>query len=210
VQSLRGWTLKVHKVLLERKNDDLRKKVLEELDNQLYRITRAIPAGPLAKLRKVPIWIELAHPRHACMCYHPSRRWLLDHGMSPSKARGVELANARNFLVWTHAQPWMVLHELAHAYHDQVLGFNHSEVRACYDQAMRQKLYDSVLHINSKKVKHYACTNPQEYFAEMTEAYFGTNDFFPFVNSELKRHDPRMHALLGKLWEVKGSRAGKK
>jgi hypothetical protein len=39
-----------------------------------------------------------------------------------------------------------------------------------------------------------------EYFAEATEAYFGTNDFYPYVRSELAAHDPAMFALLGKLW----------
>jgi hypothetical protein len=39
-----------------------------------------------------------------------------------------------------------------------------------------------------------------EYFAEQSEALFGTNDFFPFVRSELEQHDPRMFALLKRLW----------
>jgi hypothetical protein len=42
-----------------------------------------------------------------------------------------------------------------------------------------------------------------EYFAEATEAFFGTNDFYPFVRSELKQHDPQMYDLLRKLWEAK-------
>jgi len=46
----------------------------------------------------------------------------------------------------------------------------------------------------------YAMTNPQEYFAETTEAFFGTNDFFPFTRDELKKLDPEMFALLEKLW----------
>ena len=29
-----------------------------------------------------------------------------------------------------------------------------------------------------------------EFFAEMTEAYFGSNDFYPFVTSELKQAKP--------------------
>ena len=37
---------------------------------------------------------------------------------------------------------------------------------------------------------------------EGTEALFGTNDFYPFVRSELKTHDPETHALLRKLWGV--------
>jgi hypothetical protein len=40
----------------------------------------------------------------------------------------------------------------------------------------------------------------REYFAETSEAYFGTNDCYPFVRAELKPHDPRMYELLGKLW----------
>jgi Mlc titration factor MtfA (ptsG expression regulator) len=48
--------------------------------------------------------------------------------------------------------------------------------------------------------KAYAMTNPQEYFAENTEAFFGKNDFEPFDRAELKRTDPEMHALLAKLW----------
>jgi hypothetical protein len=199
-QKLRGWTLKVNKRLLDRKHDEVRGQALELLDDHLYRITRVIPAEALAKLRAVPIWVELAHPRHPCMCYHVSRQWLREHQMNPDKAGGVEIANVRSFLSWTHDQPWMVLHELAHAYHHQVLTFEHAEVRACHEEAIRNKLYDSVLHINGSKRKHYACTNPMEYFAEMTEAYFGTNDFYPFVRAELKQVDPRMYALLEKLW----------
>ncbi|MGO9112581.1 MAG: hypothetical protein ACLP9L_25400 [Thermoguttaceae bacterium] len=30
-------------------------------------------------------------------------------------------------------------------------------------------------------VRHYALTDHKEFFAEMSEAYFGMNDFFPFV-----------------------------
>jgi hypothetical protein len=39
-----------------------------------------------------------------------------------------------------------------------------------------------------------------EYFAEASEAFFGKNDFHPFVRSELKQNDPEMFVLLKKLW----------
>ena len=54
--------------------------------------------------------------------------------------------------------------------------------------------------VNGKKEKAYAATNPMEYFAEASEAYFGTNDFYPFDRAELERHDPEMFALVDKLW----------
>jgi hypothetical protein len=44
--------------------------------------------------------------------------------------------------------------------------------------------------------------NIEEYFAESTEAFFGTNDFYPFVRAELKEFDPRMEAVLRKAWGV--------
>jgi dipeptidyl-peptidase-4 len=96
--------------------------------------------------------------------------------------------------------PYVVLHELAHGFHDQFLDFDHPEIVAAFDSAQEQKLYENVLLYTGKKVRHYALTNHKEYFAESTEAYFGVNDFYPFVRAELKEHDPKMHALLEKIW----------
>jgi hypothetical protein len=60
-----------------------------------------------------------------------------------------------------------------------------------------------VLHVRGEKRRHYALNNDQEYFAEATEAYFGTNDFYPFVRGELKEHDPKMVELLEAVWGVR-------
>ncbi|MEM1443526.1 MAG: hypothetical protein AAGF67_14365, partial [Verrucomicrobiota bacterium] len=53
----------------------------------------------------------------------------------------------------------------------------------------------------------YALSNPMEYFAESTEAYFGRNDFYPFNREELKKHDPYMHGLLPQLWQLQPATA---
>ena len=37
----------------------------------------------------------------------------------------------------------------------------------------------------------------------MTEAYFGSNDFFPFNRAELRREEPEIFALLARLWRGK-------
>jgi hypothetical protein len=99
-------------------------------------------------------------------------------------------------------QPWMVLHERAHGYHYQFLDdcYNTAEVMAAFRGAMEARRYESVLRINGRDDRAYAATNPMEYFAEASEAFFGTNDFYPYVRSELRRHDPRMYNLLEKLW----------
>jgi hypothetical protein len=199
---LEGWRILVHKRLLAPEQKPLCDQVLKQLGHQLYGITRVVPTEALARLRKIPIWVELAHPRHSCMCYHPSADWLRGHQMNPQKAGAVEIANARNFLTWTLDQPWMVLHELAHGYHHQFLGYNHGDIKKCFQEAKAAKLYESVLTCRGRKARAYALNNDQEYFAEQSEAYFGTNDFYPFVKAELKIHDPKMLAVLEKVWGV--------
>ena len=186
----------------EQERPELCGQTLELLKHQLYQITRMVPAPAVEKLRRIAVWVELDEPHHPCMCYHPDADWLREHDMNPDKARCIEVANARNFLIWTKQQPWMVFHELAHGYHDQCLeeGYENSELAAALAAAKEEKLYDEVLHINGRKQRHYALTNQMEYFAEQSEAFFGTNDFFPFVRSELEHHDPRVFALLKQFW----------
>jgi hypothetical protein len=40
-----------------------------------------------------------------------------------------------------------------------------------------------------------------EFFAEMTEAYFGVNDFFPFNRAELKEAEPEIYRLMVEISE---------
>jgi hypothetical protein len=198
---VRGWTVYVNRRLLEGEKA-LSDRTLELLGVKLYDISRMVPEPALAKVRQVPIWVELADPRHPCMCYHPSRHWLIEHAFNPEKAGSVEIANAATFLKWTHEQPSMVLHELAHGYHHRFMegGYDNPEIAATHQRAVEQKRYDSVLHWDGKTVRAYAANNPQEYFAELTEAWFGTNDFYPFVRAEVIKHDTEGAELLRKLW----------
>lgn len=199
---IEGWTVLVNERFLK-DQPDLAARTLTLLQHQLYQVTRRVPAGPLKKLKTVRIWVEETS-LVPCSTYHPNPEWLREHGLSPKKARCIELANARNFLEFTKEQPWMLLHELAHAYHHQFLedGFENAEIKAAFQKAASSHLYDSVLRANGHCERAYATNNPMEYFAEASEAFFGSNDFYPFVRSELQRHDPDMADLLYKLWQV--------
>jgi len=199
VKKIEGFKVLINEELLDG-HPELAKDTLRLLEFQFYQMTRVVPEKALEKLRKIAVWVEYAHPRHPCMCYHPSRQWLIENNFNPEKERSVEIANARNFLKWTVAQPWMVLHEFAHGYHHNCLGYDNPDVRKAYNDAVKSKKYESVLHINGSNQKAYALNNDQEYFAECSEAFFGTNDFYPFVKSELKHHDPNMYNTLKKLW----------
>lgn len=202
-RELRGWTLRVQKDLLDANRATLLAETLRELENHFYRIERAVPAKAVKQLQKVVIWVEYDNPKGRHAHYHPSAGWLKANGYNVDKVKGVELGSAAQFLKAVRHQPWMVLHELAHAYHDQVLGWEHPKVKAAYESARKGGTYEKVLIWNGRIGRHYAMTNHKEYFAENTEAYFGTNDIYPFVRAELKQHDPNMHALLEELWGVK-------
>jgi hypothetical protein len=199
--NVEGWTVRVNQ-RLSQGEPQLCAKAMELLKFQLYQVTREVPKPALAKIRDVVIWVELDDKMFPGLCYHPDRHWLGDHGLNPDKAHGVEIANAQRFLDWEHRQPWMVLHELAHAYHNQFLpgGFDNDKVRAAYQNAKSRKLYEAVLRNNGHTERAYAMTDPMEYFAECSEAYFGTNDFYPFVRVELKAHDPQGYETLTDLW----------
>jgi hypothetical protein len=153
----------------------------------------------------VSLWISPEYPDTKPKAeYHPDAGWLRAHGRNPAMARAVEFTNVRIFGAECRRMPALVLHELAHAYHHRVLGYDHPEVKAAFDRAKAGGKYDRVERQDSEGRKRmdraYALTNPQEYFAETTEAFFGRNDFYPFTREQLKDHDPEMFTLLTTLW----------
>lgn len=176
-------------------------KALVALANHLQRITYIVPDDRLERLKKLPIWLDREH-KLSSMQYHPDRGWLIANGHDERLAKHVHIPRAADlYAAHTWAKhPYVVLHELAHAYHDQVLSFENPEVIAVYDAAKEKKLYDEVLLYTGQRVKHYALTNHKEYFAETTEAYFGVNDFYPFVRAELKEHDSAGFKLMETVW----------
>jgi len=197
---VRGWTVLVNPSLDA--HPRLRSDTLGLLDDHLFRITRKVPRQALEHLRDIEVWVELEMPKTACMCYHVSRDWLGPNGYNPDKEGSVEVGNAQAFLDWEQGQPWMVLHEMAHGYHHQVLGYDDPDVRAAWQAKCDEGDYEEVIDISGNSRRHYALTNDKEYFAETTEAYFGCNDFHPFVKGELMQADPRGFALMEEAWQT--------
>ena len=197
--NLVGWNVRVNKALLHEQRE-LGSNALALLVTKLREITNAVPPNACRKLQAIPIWLGVEDGHAPCAEYHPSASWLREHGFNPDKARAVEIGNARRFISWSKTQPSMVLHELAHGFHDQVLGYSYAPIRAAYKAALASGIYESVRRNNGKTERAYALNNDQEYFAEVTEAFFGTNDFYPFIRQELKEHDPGIYSVLENVW----------
>lgn len=198
VRAVQGWRIRISPSLMVQSN--LCERAVKELDHQLEMVSDRLPAPAVQRLRQVAIWLELTNQARGGV-YHPAREWLILHGQNPDMARSVVLGNARNLVEWPRWQPFMVMHELAHAWHHQVLGYDYKPVLNAYRQAVESKTYEQVLQIQGQTKRHYGLNNPQEFFAESTEAYFGVNDFYPFVKPELKVHDPETFRVVEEAWK---------
>lgn len=201
IRVVEGWQIRVEKKLLEKK-PELAKEALSLVEMQLRDLVWVLPKKRIEELQRVEIVMDLDRPGIKGLQYHPDLHWLEKRGHAPDLHKVVHIPQAQSYvnLKKSNVQPWVILHEMAHAWHDQVVTFKDPEIIAAYQAAVESKKYDEVLHMNRKTTRHYALTDHKEYFAEGTEAYVGTNDFYPFVRPELKEHDPQFHAILEKIW----------
>ncbi len=205
-----GWSLHIDRELL-RNEPQATGKAIELLKRQLDEIVRHVPAPAVAELQKVALYFSPSYPGVQPRAeFHPGAEWLKENGREPAMVKSVEFTNIADFEAETIRMPNFALHELAHAYHFRVLpdGYGNAEVIKAFETAKASGKYDRVERSNGVRgqnsfEKAYGMSSPMEYFAESTEAYFSTNDFFPFNSKELKSHDPEMFELLSELWGLK-------
>lgn len=203
-RTLSGWTVRIQPDFL-RTNTAVVEHAVKVIAGQLEAVVRSVPPAALVELRKVPLWISPEYPGFGAMAeYHPNVDWLREHGRKPELAKAVEFTNVRIIDDEVRRMPFFVLHELAHAFHDRVLGFDHERMRQAFETAKASGRYEKLevrdARGNTSIGRSYAITNPQEYFAEGTEAFFGQNDWFPYNRVQLREHDPKLFDLLRELW----------
>ncbi len=202
VRKIEGWTVRIDDRLLKGPNAELGSRALKSLEARLADINAVVRPNRLEKLHAVTIVLDLSHGKLGGAQYHPSADWLKDNGYAADLARCVHLPRAAELLEprQINVQPWYVLHELAHAYHDQVLGFDDVRIRDAYKKYKESGHGDKALLVTGERVRHYGLTDHKEFFAEMTESYFGMNDFFPFNRAELMTAEPEIYKLLLDIW----------
>ena len=203
VRQIEGWTVRIDDRLLQPGADPIGARALRFLEYKLGDIRSVVAPERLAKLQSFTIVIDRTHGKLRAMQYHPDAGWLKENGYSPDLVKCVHIPEAADLPTprSTNEQPWVVLHELAHAYHDQVLGFDEPRILEAYERFKRSGHGDKALLYDGKRVRHYGLTDHKEFFAEMTEAYFGMNDFFPFNCAELMTAEPEIYELMRAIWE---------
>ena len=202
-ETILDWHVKVS-ASFARAYPQATQQALALLKKELEAIIHAVPQQRLPQLRRVTFWLDervhIGALDQKAPEFHPSAQWLLEHGLNPAMAGGIELPNAQIFLDSYSWEPWVIMHELAHFYHLIILGPDNAMIRDAYEHAVAQHLYEQVPHYDGKIVRAYALTNEREYFAELTEAYFGRNDYYPFTHDQLETYDPVGFAMLRHLW----------
>jgi len=208
IRNVEGWTVRVDDRLLAPPNDALGTRALRFLEYKLADINAVVAAEPLAKLQGVTLVLDLSHGKLRAMQYHPDAGWLRENGYTTNLVKCVHIPEAADLATPRNIteQPWVVLHELAHAYHDQVLGFEEPRILKAYEDYKRSGHGDRALLFDGSRVRHYGLTDQKEFFAEMTESYFGLDDFFPFNRAELMTAEPEIYELMQVIW---GPVAGK-
>ncbi len=216
VKDIEGWVVRVDDRLLAAENAVLGTRAIRLLEEKLGAIKSVMASDRVERLQRVTIVLDLSHGMLRSMQYHPSGEWLVGHGYARDLAKCVHIPQAADFVNPRHnsEQPWCVLHELAHAYHDQVFGFDEPEIKHAWQKYKDSKRGESVLHVAGRNQRHYALTNQMEFFAEMSEAYFGMNDFFPFNRGELKTAEREIYDLMegkwgGMAWETPAKKAAR-
>lgn len=201
---IQGFTVKI---AAKDEKFQLTQQALAKITSDLNTIVSFYTAEQLVVLRAHPIWMEMNLDPNGAARYHPSAQWLIDNGLNPGKAKCVEISNMANYITWTaQNQPLMLLHELSHLYHDQALanGFNNVSVLNAFNAAKTSGKYNAVRYYNGTDTlnnkKAYAMDNQMEYFAEISEAYFGNNDYQPFTHNELQTFDSAGFNVLVNVW----------
>lgn len=203
---------------------------LERLNERLEVIAEVVPSLHLGILREVTVWIEprkdgpiapsIGDTAGAFYVPHQTKSDLKHYGLRPEMKGGV-VVFADGYLRGedgkraTVLAPGFLLHEMAHAIHDQLLGYDEPSVKTAYQRALDGKLYDAVQtrifdehgQLRVERRPAYARTNDLEYFAELSVAYFDQGNWsYPKTRDDLADHDPGGYVLMDSFWRPEKSR----
>jgi hypothetical protein len=177
----------------------LLQRCLEVLETNAKRIEDVVPGAALKRIATTPIWLEYEPDKSYGGIYFTSEEWLAANDISLAKANSIQFTSSLGVMLGNALNP--LLHELAHAYHHLVLTHGYRPILAAYERARASGRYNAVKYISGRSERAYAITSYLEFFAELSEAYFGTNDFYPFTRSDLKEFDPSSYRVISDAWE---------
>lgn len=191
-----GWHVFVDQALDPR--TEPARSALASIARMLQQADTGLPAAALEQVRQTPIFLhDHAGPNGM---FHRDPDWLVAHGRTVELLDGIEVSDAGAFIETSKVQPGTLLHELAHAYYTRLSDEARADIDRVYRHAMENVGYRQVKRHDGSVTDAYARANAAEYFAELTEAYFSRNDFYPFTHPQLATYDPDGERLIARIW----------
>jgi hypothetical protein len=212
-QDIEGFTVYVNKTVLQQPRDRWGRQPLIALERELNDLRRILIPKIFSVLQDVPIYVEWdERPNQKNNMVTIARYWhrnagegMRPYGADPARAGCIEVLTLRVLDELRHPgtalQQVVILHEMVHAVHDRLIGWDNPEVEATFQQAVDRKLYDEVNDRSGRRTRAYARTNSREYFAEISCAYLDSCNFYPFNHDELRGYDPAGYALVERVWK---------
>ncbi|QEL17291.1 hypothetical protein [Limnoglobus roseus] len=213
IHTINGFTVVVSDEVLKADVDKYKRKPVEAIELELKNVTDLMTAKAVTTLRNIPVWAEwderitLGNGRQGrayATYYGGNQLQALARGMNPEKAKCVVIHLTKSlteeYQDKTKPDSLLLLHEFAHAVHDQLLSFDNADIKSGFKLAMSRKLYDKSL---------YCATNEMEFFAEMTCAYLDRLGYFPNTREDLKKHDAVTFKLMESIWGKAAADGGK-
>ncbi len=200
-----GYTVMVEDDLID--DQSLYNSVMAKLENDLNYMIEVVPAKAIEATKTTKIWMDYDSETIGGVggkgaCYYQSAGYLVRFNQEIAKVHGIEVFDAKEYLTWKGIVGSVIIHEFAHSYHFRALtDLEDGDVWAAYAGALLKEKYNKVeFRYQPELVKAYAMTNRYEYFAELSEAYFKLNNYYPHTAAELKEFDPIGFELMEQMW----------
>lgn len=197
-RQMNGFSLFVHNTVLENnEKSTLHRKPLDVLQLELDMVVGNLPPSTVAVLRRVPVWVQWNASSGAAVAqYHAGNKLNKKYSFASMdravKSNCIEILRMESLAAEHQGQQHrcILLHELAHAVHHHVFDYDNPVIEAAYAQAMSKGLYQG----------QYAATDSKEYFAEISCAYFGYLNYYPYTRADLKTYDPVGYEMMTRTW----------
>jgi tetratricopeptide (TPR) repeat protein len=216
---IHGFTLFINDEVYKNNDDpQWQRKPLEVLELELGTIVSKLPPKAVNVLRRLHVWIEWEDTSDPDLeqnvlakyygVYGDLVQWSLGRNKHPGKANNIEVINmkalTREHQPGVKLERCVLLHEMAHAVHHQLVGMNNPAVINAFRVAQQRGLYAEAKDVYGRTIRPtYAATNHREYFAELTCLYLDKLHYYPFDREEFKKYDPLGYKLME---QVYGSR----
>ena len=189
---------------------------LDAVQAYLFVLDKFLPTEAMNALRGSSLSIYIEHPSRQsrwdpCMdaftgaCYNPNLNQIgiRTHGATNSILPDTKSDKAEGINT--------LLHEMAHAYHFQVIlgRFNNPCIIDAYKRN-KHLYYDTEYFSEGVNIGHplflptdttYLTTNEMEYFARLTELYFLDLYHYPYHRAEFYRYDPDSYLVIQEAWK---------